>query len=785
MKKSIKSLIKIAALPVLAPMSAMGQTSPPPPVGMDTITVTAQKRAESIQEVPLSIIAVQGDILEERNVTTATELGKVVSTLQINNGLFSSGVTIRIRGFGTAANTAVDSDVAAYLDGAFVPRPGAILGSFLDVKTVEVLSGPQGTLFGRNAALGAISFNTNSPSRKQEFEGKIEGGSFKTFNGSVVGNLPLNEQFAVRFAAKGATTDGVFNNAFDGKTYGARKESIGRVSLRWDISPDATWTVRLDSAKIDGDGLYPLTVYSKTASDTQLASLASFVTRNGGTPPIFTGQPGYTINQVAKDPKLIDKQSGIISDVGWDITPNLTTRLINSYRDWDSKQLSADTLGTTIDLLNINTNTRSKAQSHEVQLNTPKGAFLGNKLGFTSGLYYFKEDFSIDQSFNLGSRFCQVIFGARPQTAALVAPCQAAPGVGAGLDTFVQSVKSTAAYVSGTYALVPGLDLDLGVRTTKDEKSATFVSTAPNRIGIGAVVTPEGPYDLKFDDKNTSWRSSLSWHPSQQVLLFGTYQTGYKSGGFNAGAFSTIVLPPVRTFQSEDVKDLELGIKAIFANRFLVNVTLFDTKLKNFQDRSFNGTGFFVRNAGDVRSKGVDIDGQVRIVQPLLFKYGATYLDSTYEKNPNALGLEGCTGGATGCPTVQDLSGKTLPYAPKWRGNVGLEWDSAVFMGGYKTTAAISENFTTSFLTSATNNPQSRVSGYGTADIRVSLFAPGKTWQFDVFGSNIFDKGYYTATVAQALGGLLGVTNATTGATVFRGFLGDPRRFGVRLTFKF
>ena len=309
--------------------------------------------------------------------------------------------------------------------------------------------------------------------------------------------------------------------------------------------------------------------------------------------------------------------------------------------------------------------------------------------------------------------------------------------------------------------------------------------TSADFIGIGAVVTPEGPYNLKFDDNNTSWRSSLSWHPSQQVLLFGTYQTGYKSGGFNAGAFSVIVLPAARTFQSEVVKDLELGIKAIFANRFLVNVTLFDTKLKNFQDRSFNGTAFLVRNAGDVRSKGIDFDGQVRIAQPLLFKYGATYLDSAYEKNTNAPGLEGCTGGATGCPTVQNLSGRTLPYAPKWRGNVGFEWDSAVFMGGYKTTAAISESFTTSFLTSTTLNPQSRVAGYGTADFRVSLFAPGKKWQFDVFGSNIFDKGYYTATVAQALGGLLGINNAATGATVFRGFLGDPRRFGVRLSIKF
>ena len=786
MKNSTKTLVKLVALALAAPGTALAQATAPAPATIETITVTAQKRSESLQEVPLSIVAIPGDILEQRNVTTATDLGKVVPTIQINAGaVAAAGVTIRIRGFGTAANTAVDSDVAAYLDGAFVPRPGAILGSFLDVMSIEVLSGPQGTLFGRNAAMGALSINTNSPSRKAEFEGKLEAGSYQSFSGTAIGNFPLGEQFAIRLAAKGSTTDGYWKNSFDGKTYGERKEAIGRVALRWDISPAATWNVRLDGSKVDGDGVNFQTVYTKTASDAQLAAFSGFVTRNGGTPPNFFDQPSYKVNQVAKNPDLQDKQWGAISDLGWDATPKFTFRLIDSYRDWDSDQVSPDTIATSLDMLSIGTHSKSKAQSHELQLNTPKGAFLNNKLGFTSGLYYFKEDFSIDGTFNLGTQFCQVVYGARPQTAGLVAPCQAAPQAGAGLTHFTQDVKSTAAYASGTYEIIPSLELDLGVRTTKDEKSATFQSIAPNPIGIGAVLGAEGPYNMKFDDNNTSWRTSLSYRPSKDLMAFGTYQTGYKSGGFNSGGSPVAIPAALRTFESEEVNDLELGFKAIFGGHLLLNATLFDTKLKNFQDRSFNGTSFLIRNAGDVRSKGVDFDGQFRALPDVLFTYGATYHNAEYTNNPNAPGLEGCTGGATGCPTVQNLSGRTIPYAPKWRGNVGVQWDSVAFMNGYKATVAVSENFSSEFYTSATLNPQSLVPGYGTTDVRVSFYSPNKKWQLDLFGSNIFDKGYYVATVAQVLGGAMGINNAQTGATIFRGFLGDPQRFGARVSYKF
>jgi iron complex outermembrane receptor protein len=750
------------------------------------VVVTAEKRAENIQNVPLSIRAVTGETLENAGVTNPVDLQKLVPSLQVNNGLFSAGVTIRIRGFGSAANTTTDSDVASYMDGAYIPRPGAILGSFLDVKNVEVLDGPQGTLFGRNAALGAISINSNDPSfHGRTLEVKAEGGSYGSYGGTAVGNLPVSDTFAVRLAVTGSHTDGDYNNLLDGKTYGERNVYVGRLSTKWEITPKLSWIVRLDGSRTDGDGAYPPTVDVGTASAASLAALAAVNTRFGGSPQIYSSDPSYTFNQFINNPNLQDRQWGVISDLNYSVSPNLNVRLIDTYRDWTDKQLVGDTIATSLDLLSVQTNFNSKAQSHELQFITPKGAFLNGHLGFTSGLYYFHERYRIDTSFPLGPQFCPVIFTlvGRP---ALIGGCEAGPQSPGGYFSIDQVTDSYAGYAQANIQVVPKLELDAGVRETHDKKTAEFGTVVLNPLGVGSLIAAEGPEALSFSDTRPSFRASLTYHVADRTILFGTFSTGYKSGGFNSGGTAPALTPALRTFASETVDDYELGEKSVLLDgRLLINTTLFYTKVDNFQDRSFNGTSFLVRNSGNVRSRGVDFDGQLHVAGGFSVTSAITYLDSIYLSDPNAPGLEGCTGLAGSCPTVQNLSGRTLDYSPKWHGNVGLHYKSHPFMGGYTGTFSVTENFISSFLTVNTDNPQSRVPGYDTSDFRVALTPPSNRWQLEVFGTNVFDKHYYVSTVAQVLGAQLGVNNAATGATLFRGFLGDPARFGGRLSVKF
>jgi iron complex outermembrane receptor protein len=732
--------------------------------------------------VPLSIVALTGDDLQVAGINRPVDLPKLVSSLQISTTAYGSDLNVRIRGFGTPGNTGVDSDVAAYIDGAFIPRSGALLGSMLDVKNVEVLSGPQGTLFGRNAAMGAISINTNTPSSKESFDASVEGGNYGTYKVTGVGNVPLNDQFAVRVAIQGSHTDGIFHNELDGRTYGENTGYVGRGSLKWDITPEVSWILRLDGSKTDGDGVNADPVYTATASPAQLAAIAGFVGHFGGTPPVYANPPSYTFNQYTGAPFLHDHQFGLTSDLNWDVAHALTLRLIDTYRDWHDDQLSDDSVGTSVDLVDVRITTGSVAQSHELQLVSARDAYLGGKLGFTSGLYYFREDYSLTQSFNLGSQFCGLVYGAGAPF--LVAPCLAGPQTNAGYDALSQLGTSLAGYFQVNYSILPNLDLDLGARETSDKKTADLNQVARNPIGIAPFITPEGPDGLSFSDNRPSYRASLSWHLTDNLMAFGTYSTGYKSGGFNA-AFSTTVLgDAARTVKSETVNDYELGLKSqSLGGKLILNATLFDTVLHNFQDRSYDGVEFLIRNAGAVRSRGLDLDGRFRALSNLTFNYGLTYLNSIYTSDAGAPGLEGCTG-TPSCPLVQNLSGQPLDFAPRYHGNVGLNWAIGEFYG-YATSFDASESVTSSFLTANTDNPQSRVPGYETTDLRFSIHSPDDKWHFELFGTNVLDKHYYTATIAQPLAAQMGATNPNTGATVFRGFLGDPARYGARISVHF
>ncbi|NIJ09627.1 iron complex outermembrane receptor protein [Sphingomonas vulcanisoli] len=771
---------------IIASPSIAADTQPPPSdadKGLTEIVVTAQKRAENVQNVPLSIAAVTGDALHTQGINSTLDLGKAIPSLRIYNHSLGSSVTVRIRGFGSASNTPTDSDVASYVDGAFIPRPGAILSSLLDVQNVEVLRGPQGTLFGRNAAMGAISINTNGPSRNQSFEGAVEGGNYGSYKGTAILNTPVSDQFAGRLAMQTSHTDGIYHNNLDGKTYGRRSDFVGRLSARWDIRNDISWTVRVDGSRTTGDGVNPFTVDAATASPAQLAAFTAFTARYGGTPPVYSTTPSFTFNQnFATSPYLDDYQYGITSDFNWHVSPVLTLRLIDSYRDWHNDQQTYDSVGTSLSLVSTRSITSSKADSHELQLISSKDAFLGGKLGFTSGIYYFHEDFAINTGNNLGSQFCGLIYGARaPQ---LVAPCLAGPQYFAGYYPFTQTSRSFAGYIQANYALLKNLELDLGVRVTSDKKSGVDTQITPNAIAVAPLITAEGPDYLSFKETRPSFRASLSWHPTERILFFATYSTGYKSGGFNNGSTPTVLGSAARTFKSETVSDIEAGLKAqILDGRLIFNATFFNTNLHNFQDRSYDGISFLVRNAGDVRARGVDIDGRFRVVPSLTFDYAVTYLDSIYTKDVGAPGLEGCTG-LPGCPLVQDLSGKPLGFSPKWDGHVGADWRIGT-VRGFALGLRASENFVASFLTVNTDNPQSRVPAYQTTDLRLSVTSPNGRWKFELFGTNIFDRHYYILKVAQPLGAIIGVNNTATGATVFRGFLGDPGRYGGRVSVKF
>ena len=701
---------------------------------VEEVVVTAQKRAENIQNVPLSITAVSAKAMEAKGVENATDLVRVVPNLRLDSIAQQSGVAIRIRGFGASSNAAIDPSVAPYIDGVFIPRPGAILTSFLDVESVEALRGPQGTLFGRNATVGAISIKTHAPNLNgfgAEIAGELGNYDRRKIEGMV--NLPVNDHFGLRFAGLATSTDGFVKNVRDGSTHGQNDTVEGRASAKWLITDHLTWTVRADYAKTSGDGTAINQVDTSTANATQLANFAA---RTGSNPAYLTYPPSFNADQRYDNQNLNDKQYGVASDLSWEVGDGHTLRLIDSWRNWKNEQSDGDVVFTPLDLLTRDATFDSDSNSHELQFISKKGAFLDGKLDFVAGLYAFEEKYQIGEVFNLGSQYCS--FAVAAAAPPLVGACNASPKVGAATGLFDQKATSIAAYIQGNYAITPTVDLTLGARETQDKKSGSFVETLTNPTAA-LLRVPENT-QLSFKDTQPSWRGNVSWHINPDVMAFVTYSTGYKSGGLNS-AGGALALGQKRIFNSETSKDWEAGVKSVLFNRrLLLNFTAYRTDLEDFQDRTFDGVSFVVRNAGNVRAQGFELEGQAKPTDHINIDLGVAYLDSTFTANHNAPGLTACNGTATSCPLVQDLTGRTPNFSPKWNNTLGLEYVTSPLFGGFTATLRADATYNSSYSTTNDLNPQGIVEGVTLYGGRITLTSPDHSWNVALFDNNVFNK---------------------------------------------
>ncbi len=774
-----RHLMVAASIAALTPAANALAAEPQTPNAVEEVVVTAQKRAENIQDVPLSIMAVSAKAMESKNVTDVKGLEKLVPNLRFDTIAQAAGVSIKVRGFGSSSNAAIDPSVAPYIDGVFIPRPGAMLTTFLDVESAEVLRGPQGTLFGRNATVGAVSLRTTAPQDSFSARTVLEASRFGGHKVEGIVNLPVNDRLALRAALTANDTDGWAKNQFDGKTYGESDTVAGRLSARAKLTDDITWIGRVDYARTNGDG-FPLNqVDTSTLSATQLTNFAA---RSGTPLTSLSYPPSRVFDYRVNHRDLKDRQYGLTSDLSISLPGDYTVRMINAYRDWRNLQRDGDVVSTRLDLLTRDATFDSEAMSHELQLLSPKGALLNGKLDFVAGLYYFEEDYEIGENFNLGGQYCS--FAIAAAAPALLNACNAGPKIGVTPGLFVQNAKSYAVYAQATYAVTETVEVILGARETKDKKSGSFTQTVLNpAAGIlrGAESTR-----LKFDDSQPSWRANVSWHITPDVMGFVTYSTGYKSGGLNS-AGGAAVLGQKRLFDSEKSKDWEVGLKSVlFDRRLLLNLTAYRTDLDDFQERSFDGVSFVIRNAGSIRAKGVELEGQARPIDGVSIDFGLAYLDSVFLENRTAPGLPACNNSATSCRTIQDLTGRRPTFAPKWQGNLGVEYSTPPFAGGFTVTARGDMAYTGRMYSTNDLNPQGIQDSYTLYGGRIALISPDKSWNVALFGDNLTNEKYFRgAKFVQVLDSIFGVRVPSTGATLYRGFVGAPRTWGVRATKSF
>ena len=740
----------------------------------DVIVVTAQKRSEDVQDVPISIVALGSEKLAQANILNVQDLPRLATNFTATRSGQIAGLRLAVRGIGAPGNTATEPSVAAFVDGIYVPRPGSVIGSFLDIDGVEILRGPQGTLFGRNASVGALSFRTAQP--RDEFSGQIgaEIGNGDRYKLSGHVNVPLSENVAVRFAGQGSWLGGYWHNRLDGKTYGKSDDYAGRVSLKAEFG-NLTWLVRGDYSKIDGDGYATSEFRTDSVSQAQLNSFLA----------IQNALVGSTMDTVLFDRNVNQQITAEYRDEHWGISSDATLevgsfslRLINSYRRWENTQLDGDVIYTPVPLVSREGGYVSKSHNHELQFISPQDELLGGKLDFVAGLYYFKEDYTIDEQLHLGSQFCNALVpaGPRPTCNALLA---SGGGVNATDQDFFQSVESFAVYGQANIKIADPLTLTLGARWTTEQKDATYVQLRANPFTASLRATEN--VALALEDDRLTWRAALNYKPNDDVMLFASYSTGFKSGGFNSGA-GAVALNQLRLFGRETVKNYELGAKTSWLDGALqANLTFYRMDIGGFQDRSFDGVSFVVRNAGNLRHQGFEFDTRIAPSRNFVVNAALAYLDSEFTLYPGGAGLPGIGG-------VQDLAGTRNNYAPEFTGNVGATWSGDIGSSGLRW----SLNGNLSLISDMNNggvtdnNPQTIQDGYALLGARFQISGLDDRWNVAVFGSNLTDKGYCVTHFYQVLDSAFGLRNGVfPGSTAVRCNNAQPRTYGVSGTFKF
>ncbi len=780
-KKRLVLALAAISLPGIASVPAIAQDAPSQAM-IEEVIVTAQKREQSILEVPLSIVSVSGDDLQQNGVENALELQRLVPNFYAARGSTVANTRFVMRGIGTAGNTAVDQSIAVFLDGVYVARPSALYSSFLDIASVEVVRGPQGTLFGRNTTAGGIILNSARPDQENTLQGRLEAGNFSHTLAEVVGNVVANDTAAFRLAAQTQSRDGYGTFTPDGSNFGEQDSWSVRGTADLTFSNGLSWTVRVDAAEVSGDGQNANEAMGSTLSPAGLANLTAAL---GGPQnlPELRNPTDFRIRHVVGG-DLQDEQWGISSDLSWELDNGYTLSLISGYRDYENEQEDDDILFLTLPLVGRTSGLSSESWSQELRLISPDDLMDG-RLNYVAGLYYYEEDAGLTESLSVSPVFCG---GFAP--APLRPLCAAGPLEGASNLNFSQTSESMAGYFQADYFLTDSLAVQFGARYTDDERTGRFLQETENTFVALFLRGPEDT-DLDFSDSNPTYRLGLNYTPADDLLWFASISTGYKSGGFDSGGGRVPRDAADRSFGSEEAINYELGVKGrFFDSRVDASITLYRTELEDFQARSFDGVTFATRNAGELRHQGVEVDFNWAASNMLTIAGGLAYLDSEFTDFEGAQALPGCNASSPDIPGcgpvggdrgVQDLTGGVNHFAPEWTGNLRANLEGE--LGDWRWRGNLALNYIGEQYVGGAidNNDQTLEDGYVLTSARVTFTSPSSTWELALFGDNLTDEGYCAVRFYQPFAGPLGVREPTTGGSLTRCNPGAPRTIGASI----
>jgi len=684
------------------------------PVVLEDVVVTAQKRAESSQDVPISIQAIGSDTIEELGATQLYDLSRAAPSLSVG-GIPGSQVQAGVRGVvDYSRNIGIDSRMGVYIDGVYQGRSSTSNQPLLGLESVEILRGPQGTLFGKNTVSGAINLNTRKPS--DEFDGQVSVGAGDEgyLTGSLYLNGPLSDKVAGTIAISRQERDGFYRNTTLGRKVGDWEQSGVRGQLRLLPTDDLEILLAADYGKNQSEG------------------------------PLFTkiADPIYT---TAKGPEYdVQEFWGLAATVNYGMAGGYTLSSITAYRDNEYSGAGDEDFSGLVEAFQTRFDEYPQQFSQEFRIVSP----LGDSFDWVAGLYYF------DSSNNQNGRAVYLDPGILLGNPALSA-ARGVVGVPAEIDT-----TSYAAYVHGSYRFTDQWELTAGLRFTSDEKkvdfaqistpddvaAATALATALLGPVLGPVLGPQMPgallgspnitYSGNRTDNSVSPTVGVNFRLNPDVLYYAKYARGSQSGGFNTDFFPYV---PSIEFEDETVDAFEIGVKSMLAGRKLqLNADVFLQKYKDLQvfqriERQPSGTVIALTNAGKATSQGVEFEGIWLPVDQLQLTINGTYLDATYDKFENVP--------VPGQPS--NYNGNYLNFAPEWKIYAGVQYTLPVAAN------ELVFNLDYSYQDDSWSGPNQaderyHIDSFDLWNARVTFNLDGGRWQLAAWWNNITDEEYFT-----------------------------------------
>ncbi len=645
---------------------------------LEEIIVTAQKREQNIQDIPVAVTALSGEQLVEYRITDMFDLQHSAPALRVGQSQTATTANFNIRGIGTSSqNFGLEPSVGLYVDGVYRARQSSLINELADVERVEVLRGPQGTLFGRNSSAGAVLLNTVAPSHETDGYLELSYGNLDLFsaNGAFGGSL-VKDVLAMRVTGFMTSRDGFVDALGEGgNLLNDRDRYGGRAQLLYTPTEDISLRLIVDYAEIDeiccAAATFRNNYFSfdgRPGSDALLASL--------GVPLANEGQFTDYVVHMNQLPVSRNNDRGVSAELNWDLSATDTLTAISAYRKFNTTD-DSDVDFNAADIITRYNRGESEMFSQELRLSGSRG-----RVDYLAGAYYFNQNLDNWTTTAPGSLFEAFITNGNPDLRATIngvkrisaltggripPPGPAVLPGGRALNVMLQDHEAWALFGQFDIQLHEQWSVSAGLRYSDEKKrlngsfSQDTFGPPPDFTAIGTnlflanlglaplnpvllaqlarpgwgfyltpAIAPRPDVDENLKDDQVTWNARLIWTPNNDLLLYAGYATGFKSGGANT---DRIPVGFNQVFGAEKSDAVELGMKLVVPEQNLrVNLALHYTTIEDFQSNSFTGSGFNLRNAGKLEAKGGELEMYWTPLDGLSLSGAYIYNDAEYDE---------------------------------------------------------------------------------------------------------------------------------------------------------